>query len=155
MNVDSLTGGLSKSTFLSLICIGLKLQNLYFMQKQAKILVHYAHNWTPWKICPVEQTSCGFPWRQLQPLFRRHDVIFVLIDHSRSQLLSMLSRTLPVSLNLFRRRFIVSGWSVSAWKVPPKLSFILDKQLRREIGLYYLDPLMHGYLAAWSTEDWK
>jgi len=60
----------------------------------------------------------------------------------------MLSRTLPVSLNLFRRRFIVSGWSVSAWKVPPKLSFILDKQLRREIGLYYLDPLMHGYLAA-------
>jgi len=37
-----------------------------------------------------------------------------------------------------------SGWSVSIWKVPPKLSLSLDNWFRRETGLNNLDPLLHG-----------
>ena len=99
---------LPKGTYLSLICIGLKLQNLYLIQKQVKILVSYAHNWSPWKICLLVQTSCKFHWRLPQTLSHSHNVIFCP-DWSW------------LSLNLRRSHFIVSGWSVSTWKVLPKL----------------------------------
>ena len=44
MVFDSLADVLPKGMSLSLICIGLKLSNLYFIWKQANTLVHYTQS---------------------------------------------------------------------------------------------------------------
>ena len=52
------------------------MDTLYIIQKQEKILVHYARKLTPSKICYLGQTSCGFLWILLQTLPHSHEVIF-------------------------------------------------------------------------------
>jgi len=63
--------------------------------------------------------------------------------------------TLPVSLNCPGTLYCETGWSVSAWKVPLKLSLSLENWFHRKMDLYNLDPLLHGIsccLIHWSWE---
>ena len=57
---------LTKCKPLCLIYSSLSLQNLYFVQKHEKILVHYPHNGCPGQVSLLRQTSCGFPWGHCQ-----------------------------------------------------------------------------------------
>ena len=60
------TNALTKCKPLCLICSSLGLQNLYFVGKHVKVLMHYPHNGCPGQISLLRQTSCGFPWGHCQ-----------------------------------------------------------------------------------------
>ena len=67
MVVNLPTNALTKYKPLCLIRSSLSLQNLYFVRKHVKILVHYPHNnKCPGQISLLRQTSCGFPWGHCQ-----------------------------------------------------------------------------------------
>ena len=63
---NSPTDALTKCKPLCLIYSSLSLQNLYFVRKHVKVLVHYPHNECPGQISLLRQTSCGFPWGYCQ-----------------------------------------------------------------------------------------
>lgn len=86
-------------------CISLKLWNLYLVQKQVKILVHYSHTWTPWKICLKRLIDflgdCSEHRLTVRMWFS------VLNDCDQPVWPLTLSCTFSVSLDLSRRHFIV------------------------------------------------
>ena len=63
---NSPTGALTKCKPLCLTCSSLSLQNLYFVGKHVKVLVHYPHNECHGQISLLQQTPCGFPWGHCQ-----------------------------------------------------------------------------------------
>ena len=66
---------LTKCKPLCFICSNLSSQNLYFVRKHVKVLVHYPHNRCPGQISLLRQTFCGFPWRHCQMFSYIVDVV--------------------------------------------------------------------------------
>ena len=102
MVFNSLTDALTKCKPVCLICSSLSLQNLYFVWKHVKVLVHYPHNGCTGQISLLRQTFCGFPWFYCQ-IFSLSMLGSVLADLSHSLWPLFLSWTLPISLSLFKR----------------------------------------------------
>ena len=120
---NSLTDALTKCKPLCLICSRLRLQNLYFVRKHVKVLVHYPNNGCPGQISLLRQTSCGFPWGHCQ-MFSH--IVDVGVSPSRPR-----SSTLIFILILNNSNFPKfmqeaqnsdSGWSISAREISTKLS---------------------------------
>jgi len=94
---------------LSLMCIGLKLQNIYLMQYLVhyEYVVYYAYNWTLKGLSPgtdalwisIDSTPNIFSFSQSRCDFLSFSV---LTEHGQPLRPSMLSCTLIVSLNLSR-----------------------------------------------------
>ena len=120
---NSPTDALTKCKPLCLICSSLSLQNLYFVQKHVKVLVHYPHNRCPGKISLLQQTSCGFPWRHCQ-MFSH--IVDVGVSPRRPQL-STVTFILILNNSSFPK-FIQevqnsdSDWSISPREISTKLS---------------------------------
>ena len=81
---------------------------IVFVWKHVKVLVHYPHNRCPGQISLLRQTSCGFPWRIAKCSLTLSMMLSALPDLSRLLWPLFLSWILPVSLNLFKRRRIVT-----------------------------------------------
>ena len=117
------TDTLTKCKPLCLICSSLSLQNLYFVQKHVKVLVHYTHNGCPGQISFLRQTSCEFPWGHCQMFYHTVDVG---VSPSRP-LSSTVTFILILNTSSFPK-FIQeaqnsdSGWSISAREIATKLS---------------------------------
>jgi len=93
----------------------------------------------------------------LQTLFLSHDVIFRPDwQWPAAANFNVILYTSRLPEFVQEELYCESGWSVSAWKVPPELSLSLDNNwFRREIGLNNLDPLLHEIyccLIRWSWE---
>ena len=117
------TDTLKKCKPLCLICSSLSLQNLNFVRKHVKVLVHYTHNGCPGQISFLRQTSCEFPWEHCQMFYHTVDVG---VSPSRP-LSSTVTFILILSTSSFPK-FIQeaqnsdSGWSISAREISTKLS---------------------------------
>ena len=125
---NSPTGALTKCKPLCLTCSSLSLQNLYFVGKPVKVLVHYSLNGCLGPISLLQQTSCGFPWGHCQ-MFSH--IVDVWVSPSRPQS-STLTFILIMNASSFLK-FIQegqnsgSGWNISAREISTKLSLCVDE----------------------------
>ena len=117
--------------------------------------MHYAHNWTSRKICLLRQTSCGFPWRLLQTAHSLNVVFCRDWMWPATATINVIQYTSRFPEFVQDALYCEPGWSVSACKVPPKLSLSLDNWFRREIGLCNLDPLLHWISRCLIHWSWK
>ena len=125
---NSPTDALTKCKPLCLMCGSLSLQNLYFVQKHVKVLVHYPHNGCPRQISLRSQTSCGFPWGHFQMFSHIADVgVSPSRPWSSTVTFILILNTSSFPKYIQEVQNSDSGWSISVREISMKLSLCLDE----------------------------